>query len=78
MGKGFNFFKFGALAGGLLGIMFAPKAGKETREDIKKFKEDHQKDIDNISNVTKKGLKETSSLVNVIKEFGKKVFFKKS
>jgi gas vesicle protein len=77
MGKRFNVFKLGALVGGLLGIIFAPKAGKETREDIKKFKADHQQDIDKISALTKKGLDETSSFIKDIKKIGKTGFFKK-
>ncbi len=30
-------FVVGAIVGGVLGILFAPKAGAETREDIAKF-----------------------------------------
>jgi gas vesicle protein len=40
-----SFFKgvvFGVMAGAVAGILLAPKSGKETREDIKKFAEDFE------------------------------------
>ncbi len=42
MGAKSNLFKglvLGTLVGGVLGVLFAPKAGKETREDLKKLAE---------------------------------------
>lgn len=42
MGAKSNIFKgliLGTLVGGVLGILFAPKSGKETRDDLKKLAE---------------------------------------
>ncbi|MDR2811766.1 MAG: YtxH domain-containing protein [Endomicrobium sp.] len=33
-------FILGGLIGAALGVLYAPKSGKETRQDIKKFSED--------------------------------------
>lgn len=33
-GKLLGFFVFGAVAGAVAGVLFAPRSGKETREDI--------------------------------------------
>lgn len=38
-------FAVGALAGALAGVLFAPKAGKETRKDIKETAEKIKNDI---------------------------------
>lgn len=35
----------GAIGGALAGVLFAPKSGKETREDIKKMVDDIKNDV---------------------------------
>jgi gas vesicle protein len=43
-------FVLGSLIGVALGVLYAPKSGKETRSNIKKFGEEIVGTVDNLSN----------------------------
>ena len=46
--SGFGKFLAGAAVGAGLGILFAPKSGKETRQDLKKLFDDFMKKVKEI------------------------------
>jgi len=81
MGKRFNILKLGALLGGILGVLFAPKSGKETRKDLKNFAEEHKKEIDTTVEISKKGLEKAKQVAGDLdtKKIKDKIgkFFKK-
>ena len=43
-GSGLVFFLAGAALGALAGILFAPKSGRETREEIRRYADEHGRD----------------------------------
>ena len=68
-----GFFKgllFGTVVGLTAGILLAPKAGSETREDIKKFA---QESVDSAEAYYKKARKEINKRVKDLKETGKNI-----
>jgi gas vesicle protein len=67
MGKSFNIFKLGALVGGALGLLFAPKSGKKIREDITEFAEEHKKDLNAVVETAKKDIKKAKNFVDKLK-----------
>ncbi len=76
--SGFGKFLTGAALGAGLGILFAPKSGKETREDIsKKLKEvmDNIKEID-AEEVKKKIIKKVAELEKDLKDLDKEKVLK--
>ena len=52
-------FLFGAAVGGVLAMLYAPKSGKETRQDIS----------DEINNYTKKASEAKSKIIEIAKKF---------
>ena len=46
--KGFGKFVFGATVGATLGLLFAPKKGSETREELKKALDDLAEKVKNL------------------------------
>jgi gas vesicle protein len=71
--KGGSFLKgtlLGVLVGGLAGILFAPKSGKETREDIKKAATDVAKKAETMYEDAK-GMVEAK--VDALMRAGKKI-----
>ena len=42
-GKGSVFFMLGILTGSVIGLLFAPKSGKETRSDIQNYLQEAEK-----------------------------------
>ncbi len=72
-----SFFKgiiFGATVGAVGALLLAPKSGKETREDIKKFAKETSKDA---TAMYEKARKEVESRIAVLKKTGKKLDAKK-
>jgi gas vesicle protein len=61
--SGLMFLSFivGGIVGGVLGILFAPKAGAETREDIAKFAADVK---DETEKVTKAAVEKIEQVVD--------------
>ncbi len=43
----------GAVIGGVIALLYAPKSGKETREQLKQKLEDLQKEIENLGRAEK-------------------------
>ncbi|MDR3307185.1 MAG: YtxH domain-containing protein [Endomicrobium sp.] len=71
-------FILGGLIGAALGILYAPKSGKETRRDIKRFSEDVADTVKDLGeDLTEKGRKiyeEGKDKINEVFEAGKKAF----
>ena len=45
-GKSTVAFLLGVVAGGVLGVLFAPKSGKETRADLQKYIKDAEENLE--------------------------------
>ncbi len=76
--KGLGKFALGAVLGAGLGVLFAPKSGKETREDIsKKLKEimDNLKEVD-AEEVKDKITKKVKEIENELKDLDKEKVLK--
>lgn len=71
--KGFGKFLTGALVGAGLGILFAPKSGKETREDLKKKMDEVLEQVKNIKaeDVKKKIVKSIDNIKKELKDLDK-------
>jgi gas vesicle protein len=71
-------FILGGLIGAALGVLYAPKSGKETRRDIKRFSEDVADKVKDLGeDFTEKGRKvyeERKDKINEVLEAGKKAF----
>jgi gas vesicle protein len=71
-------FILGGLIGVALGVLYAPKSGKETRRDIKKFSEDVADKVKDLGeDLTEKGRKvyeEGKDKISDVFEAGKKAF----
>jgi gas vesicle protein len=71
-------FILGGLIGVALGVLYAPKSGKETRQDIKRFSEgvaDKVKDLgEDFSEKGRKAYEEGKGKINEVFEAGKKAF----
>ncbi|MDR2458149.1 MAG: YtxH domain-containing protein [Clostridiales Family XIII bacterium] len=71
-------FILGGLIGAALGVLYAPKSGKETRQDIKRFSEDVADKVKDLGeDFTEKGRKvyeEGKDKINEVLEAGKKAF----
>ena len=68
-----DFFKgllFGTAVGLTAGILLAPKAGSETRDDIKKFAQDS---VDSVEDYYKKARKQLNKKVKDLKDAGKSI-----
>jgi gas vesicle protein len=50
----FLIFVLGSLVGAALGVLYAPKSGRETRSNIKKFGEEIADTVSNLSDDLKK------------------------
>ena len=71
--KVFSFFKgllFGAIAGATAGVLLAPKAGEETRKDLKKLAEDYQSKATDLYEISRKMLQKK---LNNLKSAGTKL-----
>jgi gas vesicle protein len=71
-------FVLGGLIGAALGVLYAPKSGKETRGDIKRFSEDVADRVKDLGEgLTEKGHKiyeEGKDKISEVFEAGKKAF----
>ena len=71
-------FILGGLIGAALGVLYAPKSGKETRRDIKKFSEDVTDKVKDLGeDLTEKGRKvyeDGKDKISEVFEAGKKAF----
>jgi gas vesicle protein len=71
-------FILGGLIGAALGVLYAPKSGKETRRDIKKFSEDVTGKVKDLGeDLTEKGRKvyeEGKDKISDVFEAAKKAF----
>ncbi|MDR1086686.1 MAG: YtxH domain-containing protein [Endomicrobium sp.] len=71
-------FVLGGLIGAAIGILYAPKPGKETRRDIKRFSEDvadKVKDLgDDLTDKGRKVYEEGKDKISEVFEAGKKAF----
>ncbi|MDR1942940.1 MAG: YtxH domain-containing protein [Endomicrobium sp.] len=71
-------FILGGLVGAALGVLYAPKSGKETRRDIKKFSEDVADKVKDLGeDLTEKGRKvyeDGKDKISEVFEAGKKAF----
>lgn len=76
--KGFGKFVAGTVIGAGLGILFAPKAGKETRADIKKKCDEVIEQVKNINteDVKEKIVKKVEELQKELKELDKEKVLK--
>ncbi len=72
----------GALAGAVAGILFAPKSGKETREDIKNYLEEMKdkiaQELDKAGDFTKETYQAAVEKVVSTYEKGKKITAKQA
>lgn len=48
----------GAVIGGVIALLYAPKSGKETREDLKRKLEEYGKELENIKTKAKEKSKQ--------------------
>ncbi len=71
--NGFGKFVCGALVGAGLGVLFAPKSGKETRKDLKKKLDKVVEDVKNIDpeDVKDSIIKKVNELEKELKELDK-------
>jgi gas vesicle protein len=75
--SGFSWFVAGLGLGALIGVLYAPKAGKEMREDVASnaregaqyLKQRSQETADQISNLVEKGKSQVSEYVGQGKEY---------
>jgi gas vesicle protein len=71
-------FILGGLIGAAFGVLYAPKSGKETRRDIKRFSKDvadKVKDLgENFSEKRQRVYEEGKDKINEVFEAGKKAF----
>ena len=68
--SGWGAFALGAIVGGVLGILFAPKSGKETRKELKEKLDDlieKAKDID-VAEVKEKLVAKTQEIIEDLKD----------
>ncbi|MDX9739009.1 MAG: YtxH domain-containing protein [Candidatus Dojkabacteria bacterium] len=68
-----DFFKgllFGTAVGLTAGILLAPKAGSETREDIKRFAQER---VDSAEDYYKKARRQVNRKIKEVKEAGKNI-----
>lgn len=71
--SGWGKFALGAVVGGALGVLFAPKSGKETRKELKEKADDlikKAKEID-VKEVKDKIIAKTEEIVTEIRELDK-------
>lgn len=72
MGKFLSGLKFGAIIGGLAGLLFSPKTGEENRKWVKKVKEENQDKIEDAvktgKKITDEGVEKTQGLVEKLKK----------
>jgi gas vesicle protein len=66
----FKGFMFGAVAGGIIALLYAPKSGEETREDIKKIAHDVG---DKIESTYRKAKQRVQDQISDLKEAGSKI-----
>jgi gas vesicle protein len=71
-------FILGGLIGAAIGVLYAPKSGKETRHDLKRFSEDVSDKVKDFGeDLTDKGRKvyeEGKDKISEVFEAGKKAF----
>ncbi|MFH0841532.1 MAG: YtxH domain-containing protein [Bacteroidota bacterium] len=64
----------GAVIGGVVALLFAPKSGKETREDIKRKLEEYGKQVENIkAKASQKSKQVREDLAGKIEDLAKEI-----
>lgn len=64
----------GAVVGGVIALLYAPKSGKETRDDLKKRLEEYGKEMEKIKAKAKEKSKEVKEdLKNKIDDLAKEI-----
>jgi len=64
----------GAVVGGVIALLYAPKSGKETREDLKRKLQEYGKEVENIkTKVGQKSKQVREDLAGKIEELSKEI-----
>ncbi len=64
----------GALLGGVIALLYAPKSGQETRDDLKKKLDEYGKEVENLKNKAKeKGKQVKEDITNKIDQLAKEI-----
>lgn len=64
----------GAVVGGVIALLYAPKSGKETREDLKRKLQEYEKEVENIkSKVSQKSKQVREDLASKIEDLSKEI-----